>query len=96
MKTLLCLTVAVAAVGTLAGCAIPAVIADIEHDKVIVESNQHTDRAEIRVEAARGCALHGRKARFISRRIVPTSALTALEHHLFACHDPDGASPDPE
>ena len=79
-----------------AGCAAPAVIADIEHDKVVVQSNQYTPPAEVFAEAERGCALHGRTAEAISTRTAGSDGWTAIQMHLFACKLPSGASPDPK
>jgi len=79
----------------IAGCAAPAVIADIEHDKVVVQSNQYTPPAEVLAEAERGCALHGRIAEPISTRTVG-SGFSAMQMHLFACKLPSGKSPDPK
>lgn len=71
-----------------AGCAAPAVIADIEQDKVIVQANQYTPPGEVQAEAERGCALHGREAVPISTRQVGGSDFDRIHHHLFACREP--------
>ena len=65
----------------LAGCSRPAVIADIEEDKVIVQQGLLTSMEAVMAEAERGCALHGRRAQPISTR--PTPNYVTL--HLFAC-----------
>ncbi len=79
-----------------AGCAAPAVIADIEHDKVVVQSNQYTPPAEVVAEAERGCAIHGRKAEPISTRTAGSDGWAEIQMHLFACKLPSTASPDPK
>lgn len=94
MKRKATLTIAVCLLA--GGCAAPAVIADIEHDKVVVQSNQYTPAAEVLAEAERGCAIHGRKAEPISTRIAGSDGWTAIQLHLFACHDPSKKSPDPK
>jgi len=85
--------IAVAACLSIVGCAVPAVIADIEHDKVIVQAHEFmTDPAAVQAEAERGCALHGRRAVPISTR----PAGNFVELHLFACHDPAAKTADPK
>ena len=83
-----CLRVmAVALVGfaVLAGCiSDPAIIADLEEDKVIVQSGIGTTDGMIANEAQRGCSMHGRRA-------VSVGTYTCLDdycfgkRHLFVC-----------
>ena len=79
------LMTAFAAALALAGCAAPApaVIADIEEDKVIVESGFGTSDAAVVARAAEGCALHERVAYPVSRRCMDQYCYRV--HHLFAC-----------
>ena len=65
----------------LAGCKSPAIIADIETDKVIVQQDLFTPMDAVFAEAERGCALHGRRAQPISTRAAPNY----VKLHLFAC-----------
>lgn len=83
-----------AAVAFVAGCAAPVVIADIEHDKVVVQANRYTSVDAVRAEAAKGCALHGRTAVPISRRLVGAYNERAL--YLFACRKPARTTDDPK
>ena len=75
-----------AAIGLLAsGCrTMPAVIADLEEDKVIVSAHElWTTEDDVVAEAERGCALHGRTA-------VPISVSSTGEfqlRYLFACQE---------
>lgn len=71
-----------ASAALLAACS-PPVIADLEHDKVIVQAEYGTDPATIASEASRGCAIHGRHAIPISKRCVDEYCFTS--NHLFAC-----------
>ena len=67
-----------------AGCvATPAVISDLNEDKVVVQSGMGTTAGAIANEAQRGCALHGRRAVAISKRCIDEYCIRAL--HLFAC-----------
>ncbi len=65
------------------GCAAPAVIADLETDKVIVQGNEYTDEDAIAAKAAEGCAVHGRKAVPVSKWC--TGAYCSAKRFLFAC-----------
>ena len=76
------------------GCAAPAVIADLEHDKVLVQANRYTDPNRIHAEAERGCALHGRTAVPISKR--SAGGYDARVLYLFACRDPKEKTADPK
>ena len=74
--------VAIATVG--AGCAsTPAVIADLEEDKVIVQKGLGTSDHEILAKAKEGCALHGRIPIPLSK--VCLDQYCFEENHLFAC-----------
>ena len=59
----------------------PAVISDIEMDKVVVQSGWTTNETDIVAEAWRGCASHGRVPVSISSGCVHC----LLREHLFAC-----------
>ena len=78
----------VAAVGllTLTGCVAPAVIADLEEDKVIVQSGLGTTDDQIWIKAQQGCSLHGRTPIELSVRCVdPGDFGCTVKNHLFAC-----------
>lgn len=62
----------------------PAVISDIEMDKVVVQSGWGTSEDDIFTEAWRGCALHGRVPVSISSGCAQGSDCL-LREHLFAC-----------
>ena len=67
------------------GCAAPAVIADLETDKVIVQSRLGTSPEDIAAKAREGCALHGRTAVPISKQCLDNYCISA--NHLFACKE---------
>ncbi|MDE0335178.1 MAG: hypothetical protein OXI64_09485 [Defluviicoccus sp.] len=70
---------------TLLGCNQPAVIADIETDKVVVQKLLFTSDEDVMQKAREGCALHGRVPRPISKRASGHPA--SGEYWLFACID---------
>lgn len=70
---------------TLIGCNQPAVISDIETDKVIVQKLLFTSEEDVMNKAREGCALHGRVPRPISKR--GSGHPTTGEYWLFACVD---------
>ena len=80
MRRLAIMIVCALAVG---GCAAPAVIADLESDKVIVQGNQLTGDEAIAAKAAEGCAVHGRKAVAVSKWCAGTYC--SVKRYLFAC-----------
>ena len=70
--------------GGLSACGpTPAVIADLNEDKVVVRSGIGTGDAQIRIKARQGCGLHGRVARPISMQCLDEYCLA--RNHLFAC-----------
>ena len=73
----------IAGAAALGGCAAPAVISDLEDDKVIVQGNQHTSQEDVAKKAAEGCAVHGRKAVPISQWCA--GSYCSVKRHLFAC-----------
>lgn len=86
MKTLSCALAAslLLAGVAVAGCgATPAVIADLNEDNVLVQSDTGTTEGAIANEAQRGCAMHGRRAVSISVRCLDEYCIRQL--HLFAC-----------
>lgn len=76
-------TALILAAATLIGCNQPAVIADIETDKVIVQKLLFTSEEDVMNTAKEGCALHGRVPRPISKRA--SGHPTTGEYWLFAC-----------
>ena len=84
-----CAFVATLAVVPVGCCATPAVIVDLESDKVVVQSGIGTSETEIYAKARDGCALHGRKPRY--RAIVECmDQYCFVKRTLFACvHSPD-------
>ena len=66
----------------LSACSPPA-IADLEHDKVIVQADITADPADIASEAARGCAIHGRTAVPVSKSC--SDGRCTFFNYLFAC-----------
>ena len=79
MKPIMRVAFAILALFALGACG-GAVISDLEADKVIVQVEWPTDEADILEEARRGCAMHGRVPKPVSRRVGGS-----LEEHLFAC-----------
>ncbi len=78
------LLIAVAASMALTGClAIPAIIADLESDKVVVQGNRlWTEPAVIEAKAREGCAIHNKAPHG------PLSSRCRNDgtcQHLFAC-----------
>ena len=66
----------------LSGCMAP-VIFDLEHDKVIIQSElTGTVNDTITDKARKGCALHGRRAIYVSTSI---DGYSGYYRHLFAC-----------
>ena len=66
----------------LSGCAAP-VIFDLEQDKVIIQSELiYTVNDAIQDKAREGCALHGRRAVYVSSS---GDAWSGYYRHLFAC-----------
>jgi len=65
------------------GCA-PALIVDLEDDKVIVQAGSSIKDSEVLAKAREGCSIHG-------RRPVPVGSMQCLDQycltarHLFAC-----------
>ena len=70
----------------LASCSTPAVIVDLEEDKVVVASGMGTTDAMVAEEAQKGCATHGRYAVAISYGCLNASCIQ--KRHLFACRKP--------
>ncbi len=72
--------------GLLAACvATPAVIADLEEDKVIVRSDLLTEDSDVLRKARDGCAIHDRVPVRISYTCV--DEYCSQKNHLFACRD---------
>ena len=70
--------------GSLGACtAAPAVISDLEEDKVIVQSGMGTPDHEIVAKAREGCRIHGRTAQAISYACLDDYCLR--KSYLFAC-----------
>ncbi len=68
----------------LAGCVPdPAVIADLETDKVIVHSGYGTSADAIVAKAVEGCAMHGRVPWALSEQCL--DRYCSYKNHLFAC-----------
>ena len=84
MKTMKYASAALAA-GVLASCA-PAVIADLEEDKVVVASGMGTADGMVQEQAQKGCAIHGRHAVAISHSCLDQYCIR--KRHLFACQKP--------
>ena len=86
MKILKCVSAALAAC-VLASCTSdPAVIADLEEDKVVVASGMGTTDDMVQTEARKGCAMHGRYAVAISYSCLDEFCIR--KRHLFACQKP--------
>lgn len=86
MKLVKCVGVALAG-ALLASCAAaPAVIADLEEDKVVVASGMGTTDAMVQDQAQKGCAMHGRYAVAISHGCLDQYCIQ--KRHLFACQKP--------
>lgn len=66
----------------LAGCSGSAAIRELSEDQVIVWAT-HASPAQVRQEAGRGCASHGRTAVPVSKQCV--DALCRTQAFLFAC-----------
>ena len=73
----------------LTGCTSTAVISKLDEDQVIVEAT-HPNQAQVREEANRGCAFHGRAAVPVSDRCLDESCNT--KSFLFACEGRAGYS----
>ena len=73
------------ALAFLMGCvAAPAIIADLESDKVIVQSGLGTKPEAIKAKANEGCEIHGKTPEGpLSMRCLDQYCLSA--RHLFAC-----------
>ena len=70
----------------LGGCARgsnPAIISDLEQDKVIVRQNLGTTDDAVLAKAREGCALHNRIPRALSK--VCRDQYCLASDHLFAC-----------
>ena len=70
----------------LTGCvAAPAIISDLETDKVIVQSGMGTTEEAIYTKALEGCQIHGRRPSLkpLSFQCVDQYCITAK--HLFPC-----------
>ncbi len=71
----------------LAGCLkTPAVIADLETDKVVVQSGMGTTEEDVWAKAREGCALHDRLPKPLSAKCVDQYCLS--KNLLFACVKP--------
>ena len=82
MSTKLTLTVTIAL--ALCGCTpLPAVIVDLETDKVVVHKRLTTTIEEVKKTAREGCALHNRIPKHLSRICADQNCFH--ERHLFAC-----------
>ena len=69
---------------SLAGCVTtPAVISDLEEDKVFVQTGMGTTMDDLNNKARQGCALHGRKPKEIS--YVCLDDYCIRKKYLFAC-----------
>ena len=70
----------------LAGCGTSALIADLEHDKVIVQaSGVSFDLDVVKAEAARGCAIHNRTAVGPLSNRCDRNSSCYTRYFLFAC-----------
>ena len=69
----------------LVGCSSSTAIRELSEDRVIVQAT-HPDQAQVRAEANRGCAFHGRTAVPVSHQCVDDSCRT--QTFLFACERP--------
>ena len=67
----------------IAGCEYPAIISDLEEDKVIVQKHLFTSITDVIEAAKEGCALHDRVAVPVSKR--SSGQPGGFEYHLFAC-----------
>ena len=68
----------------LTGCmSTPAVILDLEEDKVIVQGGLGTTQESIQQEAVRGCAIHGRRPVAINQMCLDEYCIR--KQFLFAC-----------
>ncbi len=69
---------------SLPGCAAgPAVIVDLETDKVVVRKNISTPDEEVEAKAREGCALHDRVPKPLSVSCLDQYCFSS--NHLFAC-----------
>ncbi|MCG6896270.1 MAG: PDZ domain-containing protein [Thiocapsa sp.] len=66
----------------LGGCSSSAVISELEEDKVVIQAT-YPNRAQVRAEADRGCAFHGRTAVPVSNRCIDEHCIR--KSFLFAC-----------
>jgi S1-C subfamily serine protease len=64
-------------------------IRDLEENRVMVQAT-NPDPAQVKAEAIRGCAFHGRTAVLVSQQCV--DALCSTQIFLFACERPVGRS----
>lgn len=76
------IAILILAAATLSGCATQAVIADLEDDKVIVQA-QGNDMTVINAEAQRGCQMHGKTARQVSKACL--NGWCTAANYLYAC-----------
>lgn len=63
-----------------------AIIADLESDKVVVQSGPGTEDHEIVAKAFEGCALHDRVPVPLSTQCM--NEYCSMQNNLFACVDP--------
>jgi hypothetical protein len=88
-KTIKC--VITAALLSLGACATPPAISDIATDKVKVQSSRENLQGAT-AEANSGCGLYKRVPVYLSYRIIPTGAYSAVYEYLFACMTPGSAN----
>ena len=78
--------VAVLSVAALTGCvAAPAIIADLETDKVIVQGGMGTTEEDIYLKAVEGCRIHGRHPTAMPLSHVCVDDYCIQTKHLFPC-----------
>lgn len=66
----------------LAGCSSSAVIRQVDENRVIVQA-KNASQTQVRAEADRGCAFHGRSAVSVSQQCLDANCST--QQFLFAC-----------
>jgi len=76
----------------LTGCTGSAVITDLAQDKVAVQAT-YANQNQVRAEADRGCAMHGRRAVPVSDKCLDSTCTS--QSFLFACRGPLGYFGDP-
>ena len=87
MNTMLGIPALIGALAIFGGCAAtPAVISDLEEDKVVVRSGLGTSLYDIADKAGEGCALHGRWPHPVSRTCLDEYCIR--KEYLFACRTP--------